>query len=128
MRPVILVHGYSDTAQGFGPWRRLLGDSSQQPDFDVRVAEYKSLSNEISIKDIAEGFDRALRLQSGLGADEDFDAVVHSTGMLVIRDGEPTPQRESPVFRPSIRPGSRPSHPFHGAHPCSARAASPSTW
>jgi len=85
MRPVVFVHGYSDSARGFATWRRLLTDAAHGPAFDVRVAEYRSLSNEIGIKDIAEAFDRALRLQAGLGAEEDFDAVVHSTGMLVVR-------------------------------------------
>ena len=46
---------------------------------------YRSLTNEVSIKDIAEGFDRALRIRAGLSDDEPFDAIVHSTGMLVIR-------------------------------------------
>jgi hypothetical protein len=51
----------------------------------VHACTYRSLTNEVTIKDIAEGFDRALRIQTGLGADEPFDAIVHSTGMLVIR-------------------------------------------
>jgi len=84
-RPVILVHGYSDDRKGFGTWRQLLADPNAKSVFDVRVSEYESLTNEISIKDIAEAFDRALRLQAGLTSDEDFDAVVHSTGMLVVR-------------------------------------------
>jgi len=84
-RPVVLIHGYSDKAKGFDVWRRLLSDKTTKPFFNVRVSEYESLTNEISIKDIAEGFDRALRLQTDLKNDEDFDAIVHSTGMLVIR-------------------------------------------
>ena len=84
-RPVVLIHGYSDTAKGFAKWREILRQSTAQPVLDVRVAEYKSLTNEISIKDIAEGLDRALRSQAGLSNDEEFDAMVHSTGMLVIR-------------------------------------------
>ncbi|MSO56976.1 MAG: hypothetical protein EXQ55_08670, partial [Acidobacteria bacterium] len=51
----------------------------------IHLGNYVSLSNEITIKDIAEGFDRALRL-SKLRKDEPFDAVVHSTGMLVVRE------------------------------------------
>src|SRR5690606_41801926 len=46
-RPVVLVHGYSDSHEGFRVWRNLLAG-----DFDVRIASYESLSNEISIKDI----------------------------------------------------------------------------
>jgi hypothetical protein len=38
------------------------------------------------IKDIAEGLDRAFRFHPLLKDDaQDFDAIVHSTGMLVLR-------------------------------------------
>jgi hypothetical protein len=82
--PVVLIHGYSDDAQAFKSWERIL----EQRGYDValvRACSYRSLTNEVTIKDIAEGFDRALRTQAGLSADEPFDAIVHSTGMLVIR-------------------------------------------
>ncbi|HEX3155664.1 MAG TPA: hypothetical protein VHV32_13620, partial [Candidatus Angelobacter sp.] len=52
---------------------------------DINVCNYISLNNEITIKDIAEGFDRALGLRGGLNKGEEFDAIVHSTGMLVVR-------------------------------------------
>jgi hypothetical protein len=84
-RPIVLVHGYSDNDMGFAKWREILSGGDGGPVFDVRVSAYESLSNEISIKDIAEGFDRALRHQADLSNDEDFDAIVHSTGMLVVR-------------------------------------------
>lgn len=84
-RPLVLVHGYSDSSKGFEVWKRVLTDARRQPVYDVRVGSYESLTNEISIKDIAEGFDRALRYESGLDQDQEFDAIVHSTGMLVIR-------------------------------------------
>lgn len=83
-RPVVLIHGYSDKGRSFARWSEIL----QSRGFDVsevHIANYVSLSNEITIKDIAEGLDRALRARAGLGAEEPFDAIVHSTGMLVIR-------------------------------------------
>jgi triacylglycerol esterase/lipase EstA (alpha/beta hydrolase family) len=52
---------------------------------DINVGNYVSLDNETSIKDIAEGFDRALQNNPRLNAGQEFDAIVHSTGMLVIR-------------------------------------------
>ena len=82
--PIVLVHGYSDDAASFRTWQRIL----EQKGYDVanvRACSYRSLTNEVTIKDIAEGFDRALRTQAGLSGDEPFDAIVHSTGMLVIR-------------------------------------------
>jgi len=83
--PIVLLHGYSDHARSFQRWREVL----QGAGYDARsihVGDYVSQSNEITIKDIAEGFDRALREEAGLNADEEFDAVVHSTGGLVIRE------------------------------------------
>ena len=82
--PVVLIHGYSDEGASFRVWERIL----EERGYDVAMIHactYRSLTNEVSIKDIAEGFDRALRIRSGLDADEPFDAIVHSTGMLVIR-------------------------------------------
>ena len=82
--PLVLIHGYSDDAHAFKSWERIL----EQRGYDValvRACSYRSLTNEVTIKDIAEGFDRALRTQAGLDTDEPFDAIVHSTGMLVIR-------------------------------------------
>jgi len=80
-RPIVLVHGYSDRGESFATWARALADRGHE----TRTCSYETLVNEITIKDIAEGFDRALREQAGLSGDEPFDAIVHSTGMLVLR-------------------------------------------
>ena len=83
-RPIVLIHGYSDTEKGFAAWRKIISDWGY-PITSIYVGNYVSLANEISIKDVAEGFDRALVREAGLAADTEFDAIVHSTGMLVIR-------------------------------------------
>jgi pimeloyl-ACP methyl ester carboxylesterase len=87
-RPLVLVHGYSADAKAFHPVREALlkEAAAQKLDLiDIDVCNYISLNNEITIKDIAEGFDRALGLHAGLSKGEEFDAIVHSTGMLVVR-------------------------------------------
>ncbi len=84
-RPVVLLHGYGSKAASLRRWRDALLEEGHEPTA-IHLGEYISLSNEITIKDIAEGFDRALREQMGLGPEEPFDAIVHSTGGLVIRD------------------------------------------
>ena len=82
--PLVLIHGYSDHGASFEPWRRALVDRGYDVS-SIHVGNYRSLTNEVTIKDVAEGLDRALRIRAGLAADEPFDAIVHSTGMLVIR-------------------------------------------
>lgn len=82
--PVILVHGYSDQGQSFKTWRTTLKNKGYQAE-EISVCSYESLTNEITIKDVAEGFDRALRISANIKEDQPFDAIVHSTGMLVVR-------------------------------------------
>jgi pimeloyl-ACP methyl ester carboxylesterase len=93
-RPVVMIHGYSADDKDFQTWAKIVGQSS--PIRDVHIGKYTSLTNEVTIKDIAEGFDRALRVEGRLHDDEPFDAIVHSTGMLVVRAWLTTyPQRRS---------------------------------
>lgn len=83
-RPVVLVHGYSDRGESFAPWRDALLAAGRTA-AEISTCSYQTLTNELTIKDVAEGFDRALQERAGLGAREPFDAIVHSTGMLVLR-------------------------------------------
>ncbi len=83
-RPIVLIHGYSDRGESFGRWAQVFRENGYAPE-DIRTVTYVSLVNDISIKDIAEGFEKILREQAGLNDTQPFDAVVHSTGMLVLR-------------------------------------------
>jgi hypothetical protein len=83
-RPIVLIHGYSASGLDFTELCKQLKQRHVDP-IDINVGNYVSLNNEITIKDIAEGFDRALRNTPGLKEEQPFDAIVHSTGMLVIR-------------------------------------------
>jgi pimeloyl-ACP methyl ester carboxylesterase len=84
-RPIIFVHGYSDKGASWKKWEDILAGRLGIATADLRTVTYVSLNNEINIKDIAEGFDRALSVQGGLKAGREFDAIVHSTGMQVVR-------------------------------------------
>ena len=83
-RPIVFIHGYSANGAAFDAWMDVLQENGYSKD-DIHVLTYESLSNEITIDDIAEGFDQALAGQVGLDNGEEFDAIVHSTGMLVLR-------------------------------------------
>jgi alpha-beta hydrolase superfamily lysophospholipase len=97
--PIVLVHGYSDKSESFQVWWAALTAKGYDAS-TIHLANYVSLTNEITIKDIAEAFDRALRIRAGLNEEEPFDAIVHSTGMLVVREwltsysGEPRHSRD----------------------------------
>ena len=84
-RPLVLIHGYSAEGKDFANLKQALishGIDSK----DINICNYISLNNEITIKDIAEGLDRAFRAHEVLGSEtQEFDCIVHSTGMLVLR-------------------------------------------
>lgn len=85
-RPIVLIHGYSDKGQSFEAWKHALVSLGANV-ATVDVCTYITLNNEVTITDIGEGLDRALEYQLHWadGEQKEFDAVVHSTGMLVLR-------------------------------------------
>jgi hypothetical protein len=86
-RPLLLIHGYSASGQDMLAVKQALADKGIAVT-SINVCSYISLNNEITIEDIAEAFDRALRLHSNAELSDEtkpFDAIVHSTGMLVLR-------------------------------------------
>ena len=83
-RPLLLIHGYSGSGKDFDTLSARLKDLGVEP-LSLNVGNYISLNNEITIKDIAEGMERAIQLTPELSGAEEFDAIVHSTGMLVVR-------------------------------------------
>jgi pimeloyl-ACP methyl ester carboxylesterase len=82
--PVVLIHGYSAEGPAFKHWEEALKSRGYDAN-RIHTCSYRTLTNEVTLKDLAEGFDRALRIQEKLEDDQPFDAIVHSTGMLVIR-------------------------------------------
>ena len=83
-RPVILIHGYSDRGASFQIWKEKLvarGFDAQV----INIVTYESLTNEVTIKDLGEAFNRALESHQTLSTAKEFDVIVHSTGMLVLR-------------------------------------------
>ena len=59
-RPLLLIHGYSATGLDFKPLCDALVARGIQA-VAINIGNYVSLNNEITIKDIAEGLDRAFR-------------------------------------------------------------------
>src|SRR5215471_516907 len=83
-RPLVLIHGYCAEGLDFSTLRKELEGRGVSAT-NINICNYISLNNEITIKDIAEGLERAFSYQAGLNKGEEFDAIVHSTGILVLR-------------------------------------------
>lgn len=82
-RKLVLIHGYSDVGTSFQAWAAKLRDRGIDAQ-EINICSYISLNNEITIPDIGEGLARAADTL-GWAQDQEFDAIVHSTGMLVAR-------------------------------------------
>jgi hypothetical protein len=80
---IILIHGYSDTGKAMDSWKANLAKAF--PERSIHVVSYKTLTNDINIMDIAEAFERAFKNKLNIPDGDAFDALVHSTGMLVMR-------------------------------------------
>ncbi len=84
----LLIHGYSADGAEFQSWKSALVNAHIDT-ATIEIGNYISLNNEITIKDLGEAFDRALRLTKWSAGSKDdkwtFNAIVHSTGMLVLR-------------------------------------------
>jgi hypothetical protein len=80
--PLVLVHGYASSGNAYVKWRDAFIAAGRKVT-DIFVGNYITLTNEVTIDDIANGFNHALH-EKGLDRTP-FDAIVHSTGMLVVR-------------------------------------------
>jgi len=84
----LLIHGYSADGEDLIPWKNMLKHVGISA-VTIAIGNYVTLNNEVTIKDLGEAFDRALRLTEWSSGGKDdtwtFDAIVHSTGMLVLR-------------------------------------------
>ena len=76
---VLLIHGYSANWQAFLPWKAALSAAGIATD-TISVGNYVTLNNEVTIKDLGEAFNRALRMTKFAkeipGDAWTFDAVV----------------------------------------------------
>lgn len=86
-RPLVILHGYSDTSQSFQPLADALSGSSAgggQP-VVVSLGDYVTLNDHVGFPDLLTALDRAW-MHHNLPRDEGaVNMVVHSTGALVVR-------------------------------------------
>ncbi len=84
-RPLIIIHGWSDTSDSFKPlakWLRTKG-------FDVveiHLADYISMNDEITLPDLGLAMHNAILDKKIPEARHSFDVLTHSTGALVARE------------------------------------------
>ena len=104
-RPLVMIHGYSSEGTAFDALRDALKRSQHIDAIDIDICTYVSLNNEVTIKDIAEGLDRAFRNHPVLkNEDQEFDAIVHS--IHISHGGDPHITETSRYEFPGLPTGS----------------------
>jgi pimeloyl-ACP methyl ester carboxylesterase len=82
--PVIIVHGWSDSSKSFEALaQKLIANGFHVK--DLWLGDYISKDDTVSISDIAKRMEEVLQSDKFLLPGQTFDAVVHSTGGLVVR-------------------------------------------
>lgn len=85
-RPIVILHGWSDEGASFRDLANLLRRRLDRPVVEISLADYATMDDEVTYDDLVVAMTRAWarrKLPMGPGA---VDAVVHSTGGLVVRD------------------------------------------
>ncbi len=86
-RPIVILHGWSDTSESFEPLARLLQEKLQGQNVTIiSLADYISMEDEVRFDDVASAMETAWDIHNMPKDKGSVDAIVHSTGGLVIRD------------------------------------------
>lgn len=86
MKPLIIIHGWSDSADSFIPLAEAIEKRTQRSVEQLWLGNYVSLDDDVQMKDLVYGLSRAWKDRKLPTAAKAVDVIIHSTGGLVIRD------------------------------------------
>lgn len=84
--PIVIVHGWSDDYASFRKLRDFLSSKLGVPATILKLGDWISLDDDIGYADIAQAMERAWVAEGLPVKPRSVDAVVHSTGALVVRE------------------------------------------
>lgn len=85
-RPLVIIHGWSDTSKSFQDLEDVLSERLGIPPTVIRLVDYVSLVDDVTLADISEAMNAAWRDKKLPRTTRSVDVIVHSTGGLVIRE------------------------------------------
>src|SRR3990167_2704100 len=86
MKPLVILHGWSDNSVSFKPLADLLQQQLQRSAAIIDLADYITLDDDVTYDDIVAAMSYAWQVNKLPTTSRSVDAVVHSTSGLVIRD------------------------------------------
>lgn len=85
MKPIVIIHGWSDNSDSFQNLAKRLKRETGRPVEEVWLSDYVSMDNDVKLADIAIAMQRAWEAKHMPILPNSIDAIIHSTGGLVIR-------------------------------------------
>ena len=85
MKPIVIIHGWSDNSDSFQNLAKRLKRETSRPVEEVWLSDYVSMDNDVKLADIAIAMQRAWEAKDMPILPNSIDAIIHSTGGLVIR-------------------------------------------
>ena len=86
-RPIVMLHGWSDVPASFESLAKLLRAQLQGRAISIiQLADYLTMEDEIRFDDIVSAMETAWRRNELPTEKGSVDAIVHSTGGIIIRD------------------------------------------
>lgn len=86
MKPLLIIHGWSDEADSFVTLASAIESASERTVLSVYLGNYVSLDDDVRMHDLVNGLQRAWTQQNLPSQAKSIDVIVHSTGGLIIRD------------------------------------------
>jgi hypothetical protein len=83
---IVIIHGWSDTAESFEPLAEIVKRGLGAPPVQIKLGDWLSLQDDVTLPDIAEAMQRAWAASGLSFAPRAHDLIVHSTGALVVRE------------------------------------------
>jgi pimeloyl-ACP methyl ester carboxylesterase len=84
-RPLVLIHGWSDSSKSFVNLARFLEQKLKQSVTTIDLADWVSMDDTVSYRDISFAMNRAWKKHRLPKTPGGADVVTHSTGALVVR-------------------------------------------
>lgn len=85
MKPIIIIHGWSDNSESFERLAKRLQSDLGRPTEDIWLADYISKDDDVKLSDVAAAMERAWAAKGISRTPNSVDVVIHSTGGLVVR-------------------------------------------
>lgn len=86
MKPLVIIHGWSDYAESFIPLADAIEKKTNRPVEQIWLGNYVSLDDGVEMEDLVRGFAQAWEDRKLPTTAKGVDVIIHSTGGLIIRD------------------------------------------